>query len=115
MNAYLSLQERLRVARIVARAPGGQLIVRHAQMGRVEVDAERCSGCRMCVRVCPARALVMDGPANVRMTGDHAACVACGDCIAICKPAAIRITRGMTYEGLYKHVGRGSLEQPRRF
>ena len=91
------------------------MVVRHASMGQVKIDEHSCTGCRMCVRACPARALEMDGKKTVRMVGDHAACVACGDCLAICKPDAIEISRSMTYDGLYKHIGRADLQFPRRF
>jgi len=28
------------------------------------------------------------------MLGDYAACIACGDCVAICEPRALEVSRG---------------------
>lgn len=115
MSEYISQKERLQLATVVKRHANGELVVSHASMGRIEVDEQACTGCRMCVRACPAKALEMDGLKNVRMIGDFAACIGCGDCIAICKPDAIELSRPMSYTGLYKHIGRGELQTPRRF
>ena len=115
MSSYLTFVERLRVAGIIERKPNNELVVKHAAMGRVEIDTLLCTGCKMCVKACPANALVMTGKKSVAMTGEDAGCIACGDCVAICRPAAIVITKPMVYEGLYKHIGRGTLEYPRRF
>lgn len=114
MSEYISPLEWLRHAVVVERPGRGQMVVENAVMGRIEVHAG-CTGCQLCVKACPAKALEMDGPKNVRMVGDFAGCIGCGDCIAICPPDVIRLTRSMTYSGLYKHIGRGELQTPRRF
>lgn len=113
MSKYLSAQERLRVPAILERRGNGELILRHATMGRVEIDGDACTGCRLCVRVCPAGALHMVDGRRAEMTGEHAGCIACADCVAICEPGAVRLSRPMTYDGLYKHIGRGDLALPR--
>lgn len=100
---------------VVDRFANGEIVVRHATMGRVEIDADECSGCRLCLRACPVSALEMTSAKKARMLGENAACIACGDCVAICKPGAVRLSRPLTYVGLYKHIGRGRLELPRRF
>jgi NAD-dependent dihydropyrimidine dehydrogenase PreA subunit len=115
MSRYLSLVEELQIAGMVERLPTGEVLVRHATMGRVEIDETKCTGCQLCVKACPATSLEMDGPKNVRMLGNHAACIGCSDCVAICKPEAIRLVRPMSYEGFYKHIGRGEVKAPRRF
>lgn len=115
MSEYLSEREKVRVPYVVDRRANGELIVRHATMGLVELDEEACTGCRLCVRVCPAKSLEMTGTKTAKMIGDHAPCIGCGDCVAVCEPGAIRLSRSMTYEGLYKHIGRGSLQSPRQF
>jgi Pyruvate/2-oxoacid:ferredoxin oxidoreductase delta subunit len=115
MSSYLSPKELLQVAGVLERQSNGELIVSHATMGRVEVDESLCTGCQLCVKACPGAALEMDGLKNVRMLGDFAACIGCGDCVAICRTDAITLTRPMKYEGFYKHIGRGALATPRRF
>lgn len=112
---YIRFVERLRMPRVLARPGPSQLVVDGSTMGRVEVDADACTGCRMCVRVCPAATLEMAGEHDVRMVGDFAACIACGDCVAVCAPDAIVVTRPLRYEGFYKTIGRGPLSAPRLF
>jgi ferredoxin len=51
------------------------------------IDAARCTGCGLCVRVCPTRALMMkDGLAVV---ANPDACVYTGHCERICPEQAI--------------------------
>lgn len=114
MSVYISPFEWLQNAEVLERPGRGQMVVRNAEMGRIAVD-ESCTGCQLCVKACPAKALEMDGPKMVRMVGDFAGCIGCGDCIAICPPDAITLTRPMSYSGLYKHIGRGDLQPPRKF
>ena len=115
VSNYLSWSERLRIPRVVERSANGDLEVRHATMGRVQIDLSACTGCELCVRVCPAKSLEMTEDHAARMIGDGVGCIACGDCVAVCRPNAVQISRPMTYDGLYKHIGRGPLEAPRCF
>lgn len=115
MTTHRTPQERRQMPRIRARHGTGQLEVEHAQMGQVIVDDDACTGCQLCVRVCPGQALEMSGPRAVRMVGDFAACIGCSDCVAICAPNAIRLARPLRYEGFYKTIGRGALAAPRCF
>ena len=87
----------------------------HVVMGRVEIDNSACNGCELCIDACPGKALQMTGEKSVGMVGDGAGCIACGDCVAICLPRAIKITRFQEYDGLYRFIGRGGASVPRRF
>ncbi|MFZ5603743.1 MAG: 4Fe-4S dicluster domain-containing protein [Pseudomonadota bacterium] len=87
----------------------------HFLMGRVEIDNDGCNGCELCVQACPANALEMIGKNAVGMVGDNAGCISCGDCIAICLPRVIRITRFQHYDGRYQFIGRGDAQAPRKF
>ncbi|MCJ7607689.1 MAG: FAD-dependent oxidoreductase [Thermoplasmata archaeon] len=44
------------------------------------VDAGRCTACMACVRVCPTRAIVIDGLPEL----DLIACIGCGACVSEC-------------------------------
>jgi ferredoxin len=115
MSPYLSWRERWQLPMVLRRKPNGELVVRHAQMGRVAIDEAACTGCRLCVRACPAASLEMSERKKARMIGEDAGCIACSDCVAVCAPNAVRVARPMTYDGLYKHIGRGELAYPRQF
>lgn len=51
-----------------------------------KVDPETCTGCEICVEVCPYNAIKMDDKIAV---SDPATCDGCGMCIMSCKPNAI--------------------------
>jgi NAD-dependent dihydropyrimidine dehydrogenase PreA subunit len=56
----------------------------------IVVDTERCSGCGVCVDVCPTGALyLVDGKATV----DKNLCNTCQECLAACPNEAIALTR----------------------
>ena len=53
----------------------------------VWVDGTRCTGCGMCVQVCPVEAIALaDGRAMV----DEVTCTGCGTCVVICPQGAIQ-------------------------
>jgi MinD superfamily P-loop ATPase len=52
------------------------------------IDEEACTGCGICMEVCPPRAIIMrGGPARV----EEDFCEECGFCAAECKVEAITI------------------------
>lgn len=54
-----------------------------------EVSAGRCSGCRLCVRVCPYRAITFDEAGGTAVVNPlH--CRGCGTCVAGCPASAIK-------------------------
>ena len=57
----------------------------------IELDRDLCKRCYACVRVCPVKAIA------VRVNDDyplvmHNRCIGCGDCLAVCSPAALTYT-----------------------
>jgi 2-oxoglutarate ferredoxin oxidoreductase subunit delta len=81
------------------------------EYGIVAFDEEKCSGCGLCVKACPADTLeLVNQKAGMKKLPE---CVACGDCIAICPDDAITLQRNFKYSGFYKTVGLGELTLPR--
>jgi len=53
------------------------------------IDREKCTGCGLCVTVCPDRTITMrEGVATV--TGES--CFQCGHCLAVCPAGAVSVT-----------------------
>ncbi|MBU0682476.1 MAG: nitroreductase family protein [Proteobacteria bacterium] len=64
------------------------------------IKLDRCSGCGLCITVCPDRTLTLvDGIA--RASGDK--CMACGHCQAVCPVQAIEISEVYADLG-FKHI-----------
>jgi uncharacterized Fe-S center protein len=55
--------------------------------------AEKCTGCGLCVEICPANAVSMKtggGPHSISYI-DPAICIGCGECLCACKFDAIAV------------------------
>jgi NAD-dependent dihydropyrimidine dehydrogenase PreA subunit len=59
----------------------------------LEYDAERCTGCRQCVAVCPQGVFEMEGKKAVVV--DKNACMECGACSLNCAGQAIEMSPGV--------------------
>ncbi|MGD0283120.1 MAG: 4Fe-4S binding protein, partial [Dissulfurispiraceae bacterium] len=53
------------------------------------IDSERCSGCRVCISVCPYKAIAFDADKEVSAVTD-VLCQGCGACVAACPCSAIK-------------------------
>ena len=51
------------------------------------IDRERCSGCKLCIGVCPYEAINFDETNNVAQVNE-VLCKGCGNCAACCPSAA---------------------------
>ena len=58
--------------------------------GPVVIDREQCTGCGVCVRLCPKRILVLDKEDRCVVT-DQQACDRLGGCERACPADAIHI------------------------
>ena len=56
-------------------------------MSRVVFIEERCKGCRLCVKACPAGAI--SGEKKQPHVIDEALCIKCGACATACKFGAV--------------------------
>lgn len=52
------------------------------------VDEERCAGCRVCITVCPYKAISFDGEKEVSVV-NALLCHGCGTCVAACAAGAM--------------------------
>ncbi len=56
----------------------------------INVDVEKCTGCGLCVKVCPFGAIaILEGKASI-----GPGCTLCGSCVKACPAGAISISRG---------------------
>lgn len=56
---------------------------------RIKISQDKCIGCGMCTRDCPAYNLELQNKKAVVKTQD---CIMCGHCVAICPKAAVSIS-----------------------
>lgn len=56
-------------------------------------DSLKCTGCRMCVEVCPHRVFQMDGKKAYIVDKDL--CMECGACMRNCSSGAITVQSGV--------------------
>ena len=59
----------------------------------LEYDETLCSGCGMCVTVCPHAVFALDG--DKARLADRDACMECGACQLNCPAGAIRVDSGV--------------------
>lgn len=55
------------------------------------LDAARCTGCGLCVAVCPTRCLELAGATRMPWLARPADCVSCAACVAVCPEGALKM------------------------
>ena len=66
------------------------------------IDTERCSGCRVCVQVCPYSAISFDKEKEICAVND-VLCQGCGTCVAAC-PSGVIEGRHFTNEEIFAEI-----------
>jgi nitroreductase/NAD-dependent dihydropyrimidine dehydrogenase PreA subunit len=59
-----------------------------AESSTTSIDPEKCTGCGLCLKVCPDRTISL-AAGRAMVTGRH--CLQCGHCAAVCPTAAIEV------------------------
>lgn len=90
-------------------------------------DIDRCTGCKVCEEVCPAKCITVEAEPSVDITKiwvstfdiDFSRCIFCGLCVEICLPGSLVHTK--QYEGavyalrdLVASFGRGNVTPEQR-
>jgi ferredoxin len=87
-----------------------------AQLGLVEINTEKCTGCGHCTKACAASFLVVkDKKCQLNLDIVPAACISCGDCVAICPEDAIDLVQFLEYKLAFRPLDRGVAKEPRNF
>ena len=55
----------------------------------IQIDPEKCVGCGLCQKDCPAGNIVVENKKAQALTQD---CILCGHCVAVCPTAAVSMT-----------------------
>ena len=62
--------------------------------GKISFDREKCIGCQLCSRVCPAKAIeVIKDEKGARPVFLVYRCIYCGQCAEVCPKGAIELTK----------------------
>jgi ferredoxin len=103
--AYLSFLDRFRIPTYDDPA--------QMQFGIVEIDADKCKGCSLCVGTCPAGSLVTIEKKTRSVSAASNACAFCGDCVAICPSGAITMKLPYHFTRFYTTLNRVGVSPPR--
>ena len=81
--------------------------------GRLKFCAEKCIGCKMCVRDCPSGAIKIRkvGDKQFEADIDMAKCIYCGQCVDSCLKKALEITPGIRTGPTDAHAPQGDLQR----
>ena len=59
----------------------------------LELDTQKCTGCRMCIKVCPHEVFELIGKKAAIIDRDR--CMECGACMRNCQEGAIKVNAGV--------------------
>ena len=66
-----------------------------------DINKNRCTGCNVCVTVCPYQAIALDE--NEKAVVNEALCKGCGTCVSSCRSGAPQL-RGFTNAGIFAQI-----------
>jgi len=67
------------------------------------IDEEKCGGCKLCIMVCPYKAITYDKEKNVSVVNEGL-CRGCGTCAAACPSGAVK-AKHFTDDQIYAEIG----------
>mgnify|MGYP000164964568 CR=1 FL=1 len=71
--------------------------------GKIQYDKEKCIGCKLCIKVCPAKAIEFkEEEKKIRIYIGR--CIFCGQCVDICPTGAIKATKEFKLIRIFKVV-----------
>lgn len=73
-----------------------ELLEKLSPLGRVSLDATRCTGCGLCAQECSTGSLAIvtdDESGTFQLLFKHGACIACRQCVDICPEHALQVER----------------------
>lgn len=93
--------------------------------GIVAFDPQLCTGCGICVSLCPARGLTLAKsskdskkkiPLMIQTAPGISLCMACGDCRAACPESAISIKQGFNTKFFFRKLSqKPDLSGPKKY
>jgi len=80
------------------RYPDAELTLPQGYRGAIQLDENKCTGCGLCIRDCPAKALEMEKESRsvYKIIYHPARCAYCGQCEHTCHRQAITHTNQLT-------------------
>ena len=94
--------------RVTLSYQAGKAATPEGLRGRPVLDPEKCIGCSLCARVCPAFAIELIGGPGPKCEGlkvDLGKCLFCQQCEEVCPRGAIRLTQEYELAVLNKESG----------
>lgn len=67
------------------------------------IDEDKCGGCKLCISVCPYKAIIFDEEKNISIVTE-AICRGCGTCVASCPSGAAK-AKHFTDDQIYAEIG----------
>lgn len=98
MRLFLSLLDALFRGDETVSYPETELELPEGYRGSIQLDAEKCTGCGLCVRDCPTKGLelVKESNSTYTLTYYPARCAYCGQCEQSCHRQAIGHSNQLT-------------------